>query len=293
MEVLLPRTLEEALEAKEARPEAVPIAGGTDLMVELNFDHVRPEAMIDLSRVPELQVWRREDGHLFIGAGVTYTRILQELPEMRALVQASRSVGSPQIRNRGTIGGNLGTASPAGDALPVVAAHDGEVVLIAGGDRVRTVPWQAFLLGPKRNALAPDELILGARWRVVGGPQSFSKVGTRNAMVIAVASLCLVMDDETRTVRVALGSVGPNVLRAPDAEAFVADALARAGTWDDASAPVPPGDVQGFGERVGAAATPIDDVRGTAEYRRHACRVLAQRALGWALDERAEEALVS
>jgi CO/xanthine dehydrogenase FAD-binding subunit len=290
MEVLIPRGLEEALELKAAHPEAVAIAGGTDLMVDLNFDRSRPEVMIDVSRLPELNTWRREDGNLFLGAGLTYTRALHELPEMRALAQASRSVGSPQIRNRGTIGGNLGTASPAGDAVPVLVAHDGEVVLVAAGDRTRSVPWNEFFLGPKRSAMAPDELILGARWRVARGPQSFSKVGTRNAMVIAVANLCLVMDEDARTIRVALGSVGPTVLRAPEAGAFVAEALSRAGAWDDASAPLPSDDLDGFAERVSGAAAPIDDVRGTAAYRRHACRVLARRALGWALAERVAEA---
>jgi CO/xanthine dehydrogenase FAD-binding subunit len=290
MEVLMPRGLEEALELKAAHPEAVPIAGGTDLMVDLNFDRSRPEVMIDVSRLPELNTWRREDGSLFLGAGLTYTRALHELPEMRALAQASRSVGSPQIRNRGTIGGNLGTASPAGDAVPVLVAHDGEVVLVAAGDRTRSMPWNEFFLGPKRNAMAPDELILGAKWRVARGPQSFSKVGTRNAMVIAVANLCMVMDEEARTVRVALGSLGPTVLRAPDAEAFAAESLSRAGAWDDPSAPLTLGDVDGFAERVSGAAAPIDDVRGTAGYRRHACRVLARRALAWALAERVAEA---
>jgi CO/xanthine dehydrogenase FAD-binding subunit len=289
MQVLMPRGLEEALELKAAHPEAVPIAGGTDLMVDLNFDRSRPEVMIDVSRLPELNTWRREDGNLFLGAGLTYTRALHELPEMRALAQASRSVGSPQIRNRGTIGGNLGTASPAGDAVPVLVAHDGEVELIAAGDRTRSMSWNEFFLGPKRNAMAPDELILGARWRVVRGPQSFSKVGTRNAMVIAVANLCLVMDEDAKTVRVALGSVAPTVLRAPDAEAFAAEALSGAGAWDDPSAPLSSEDLDGFAERVSGAAAPIDDVRGTAAYRRHACRVLARRALAWALAERVAE----
>src|SRR6266508_3951696 len=260
MEVLIPRGLEEALEWKADHPEAVPIAGGTELMVDLNFDRSRPEVMIDVSRLSELNTWRREDGNLFLGAGLTYTRALHELPEMRALAQASRSVGSPQIRNRGTIGGNLGTASPAGDAVPVLVAHEGEVVRVADGDRHRSVPWNQFFLGPKRNAMAPDELILGARWRVGRGPQSFSKVGTRNAMVIA------------------------------EAEAFVAESLSRAGAWDDRSSPLHPGDLDGFAERVSEAAAPIDDVRGTAGYRRHACRVLAHRALGWALAERVAEA---
>ncbi|MDR7523387.1 MAG: FAD binding domain-containing protein [Armatimonadota bacterium] len=286
MDVLLPRTLEEALAMKADRPEAVPIAGGTDLMVELNFGRRRPAALMDVSRIPELRGWRREDGTCFLGAGVTYSRIIRDLPEFVPLVQASRSVGSPQIRNRGTIGGNLGTASPAGDALPVLAAYDAEVVLVRAGGRTRSVPWDRFMVGPKQTTLAPDELILGVRWRVVRGPGSFSKIGPRNAMVIAVASLCLVLDEDRRVVRVALGSVGPTILRAPEAEAYAAAALAGAGTWDDPAAALPPRALQEFGERVAAAARPIDDVRGTAAYRRHACAVLARRALAWALEDR-------
>ena len=214
MEVLLPRTLDEALELAAANPEVVPIAGGTDVMVELNMDLGRPATLMDVSRLPELGEWRRENGHLFLGAGVTYTRIMRELPEHTALVQASRSVGSPQIRNRGTVGGNLGTGSPAGDALPVLAAWDAEVVLARAGGSTRSVPWREFLAGVKQTAREPGELILGARWNVPRGPGSFSKIGTRNAMVIAVANLCLQVDEDGRSVRVALGSVAPTVVRA-------------------------------------------------------------------------------
>jgi CO/xanthine dehydrogenase FAD-binding subunit len=292
MEVYLPRTLEEALEQRAGHPEAVPIAGGTDLMVALNFDQLRPDAMLDLTRVAELATWHERDDEVFLGAGVTYTRILNELPGSRALAEASRSVGSPQIRNRGTVGGNLGTASPAGDALPVLAVHDAQIGLVAAGGRERWLPWNDFLLGVKRSALADDELILGARWRALTGPQSFSKIGTRNAMVISVASLCLALDLETRSVRVALGSVAATVVRAPDAEAFLGAELERSGAWDDAGATLAPDVVDAFAERVAAAASPIDDVRGTAAYRRHAVAVLAGRALGWASRERAEEAMV-
>ncbi|HEX5951331.1 MAG TPA: FAD binding domain-containing protein [Actinomycetota bacterium] len=292
MDVLLPRTLTEALQMKAERPEALPIAGGTDLMVLLNADALRPDAMLDVARLPELGLWRREGDELVVGSGVTYTRVLHELPEMRALAQASRSVGSPQIRNRGTLGGNLGTASPAGDSLPVLAVHDARVVL-ASVEREREVPWDAFLLGVKRTALEPGELILGARWRVLTGPQTFMKIGTRNAMVISVASLCLALDPATRTARVAMGSVAPTVIRAPEAEAFLADAVERAGAWDDPRAPVAADDAEGFAERVAAAARPIDDLRGSAAYRLHAVRVLARRALARASDELAEEAMAS
>jgi CO/xanthine dehydrogenase FAD-binding subunit len=292
MDVLLPRSLAEALQMKADRPDAVPIAGGTDLMVVMNAGELRPEAMLDVVRLPELGAWRHDGDELFVGAGVTYTQILHELPEMRALAQASRAIGSPQIRNRGTLGGNLGTASPAGDSLPVLAVHDATVVL-ASAERERDVPWDAFLLGVKRTALEPDELILGARWRVLTGPQSFMKIGTRNAMVISVASLCLALDPSTRTARVAMGSVAPTVIRAPEAEAFVADALERAGAWDDPRTPLAAEDAEGFAERVAAAAKPIDDVRGSRAYRAHAVRVLARRALARAGDEMAEEALAS
>jgi CO/xanthine dehydrogenase FAD-binding subunit len=286
LDLLLPRTLEEALEMKAARPEAVPIAGGTDVMVAVNFGRLRPDAFLDVSRLPELHELRREDGHLVLGAGVTYDRIEHELLDLPPLVQASRSVGSPQIRRRGTVGGNLGTASPAGDALPVLAVYEAEVIVGRAGGRTRAIPWREFLVGVKRTALEPEELILGARWPVLRGPGSFSKIGTRNAMVIAVAGLCLVIDEDAGEVRVALGSVAPTVVRAPEAEAFAVQALRDAGAWDDPGAELPEPRLREFGELVGAAATPIDDVRGTAAYRRHACEVMARRALTWALEDR-------
>ena len=287
MDVLLPRSLEEALEMKAARPEGLPIAGGTDVMVELNFDRHRPEAMIDVSRLPELGRWRRENGSFVLGSGVTYARIMREIPDLLPLAQASRTVGSPQIRNRATVGGNLGTASPAGDALPVLAAYDAEVILGRAGGQSRSLPWNEFLLGVKRTAMEPTELILGTRWKMVRGPGSFSKIGTRNAMVISVAGLCLVLDEERRAVRVALGSVAPTVIRASDAEAFAGAALQETGVWDGppSRSALPAGVIEEFGRRVAAAARPIDDVRGTAAYRRHACAVLARRALTWALSD--------
>jgi CO/xanthine dehydrogenase FAD-binding subunit len=286
VEVLRPRTLTEALDQLAEHPEALPIAGGTDVMVELNFDRHRPEAIIDVSRLPQLKGWWDGDGYLFLGAGVTYTQIMRDLPHFVPLAEASRTVGSPQIRNRATVGGNLGTASPAGDALPVLAAYDAEIHLVGPGGVTRSLPWHEFHVGVKRTALGPSELIMGARWRITRGPGSFSKIGTRNAMVISMAGLCLVMDEDRREVRVALGSVAPTIVRAPDAESFAAQAIAEAGGWDDPAASLPDATLDAFGERVASAASPIDDVRGTAAYRRHACRVLGRRALSWALDDR-------
>jgi len=277
---LSPRTLEEALEARAAHPEAVPIAGGTDLMVAVNFGRLRPSALLDLTRIAELGECRRENGTVFVGAGMTFAQIVRDLADFRPLVEASRSVGSPQIRNRATIGGNLGTASPAGDAIPVIAAYDADVV-VASKERERRLRWDEFFTGPKRSALEPDELIVGVEWKAPDGPGSFAKVGTRNAMVIAIAGVCVQLDPAARGVRVALGSVAPTVVRAPDAEAFAAGAV----PWDEPDRPLADSVPAEFARLTAAAARPIDDVRGSASYRRHAVEVLARRELAWVVDD--------
>jgi CO/xanthine dehydrogenase FAD-binding subunit len=257
MEVLTPRSLDAALLLRAEHPGAVPIQGGTDLMVDLNFDRRRPETVLNLNEVPELRGWSRENGALRLGSGLTYTEAYDELAgALPALAEASRTVGSPQIRNRGTIGGNLGTASPAGDALPPLLVEGAEVEL-ATVDGTRRLPLAEFLVGPKRNALREDELIVAVHVEPSGAPQTFMKVGTRNAMVIAVCSLALAVDRERDEIRGSFGSAGPvpGLVVAPLADAAE------------------------FPERLAGAASPIDDVRGTAAYRRHALRVLARRAL--------------
>lgn len=288
-----PDTLEEALRTRAADSRLLPVAGGTDVMVGINSGELRPDGLLDLSRLDELATWRTECGELFVGAGMSFARILRELPHMEALAAAARSVGSPQIRNRATLGGNLGTASPAGDALPVLAAHDAQVDLARSGGRKRSLLWKEFLVAPGATAITSDELILGARWRLLRGPQCFIKIGTRRAMTVSVASLCLALDELHRTVRVALGSSAPTVIRAPEAESLVCEALSASGVWDDPSVKLHPDVVEDFGEHVAAAASPIDDVRGSATYRLHALRVLARRALTWALNERADDPMIA
>jgi CO/xanthine dehydrogenase FAD-binding subunit len=247
VDVLTPRTLDEALRLKAERVEAVPIQGGTDVMVELNFDRARPPALLNLNEVEELRGWSQS----WLGAGLTYTDAMQT--PFTALAEASRTVGGPQIRNRGTIGGNLGTSSPAGDALPPLLVMDAQVH-VASVRGERTLPLQEFVTGVKRNALADDELILGVSVDDEVGRQTFLKVGPRNAMVISVVSLALRVD---RELRAAFGSAGPvpTLVRAPLSES------------------------DSFPEQVAAASSPIDDVRGSAAYRRHALRVLTKRAL--------------
>jgi CO/xanthine dehydrogenase FAD-binding subunit len=284
MEFLQPRSLADALAAKAERPEAVPIAGGTDVMVELNFDHRRPEALLDLSRVGELADWDRQDGRLRVGAGVTYTRAVAELAgPLPGLALASRTVGSPQIRNRGTIGGNLGSASPAGDCHPVLLAAGAEVELASAGG-TRRVPADRFFTGPKQSALEAAELVCAVHLPAASGPQQFAKIGTRNAMVIAVCSFALVLDPDHRRVGTGIGSAGPTPLRATEAEGFLQDVLDAEDLWAS-RAPIGETAAARFGELVGAAAKPIDDVRGTAAYRVHALGVLARRTLAWAWDQ--------
>jgi CO/xanthine dehydrogenase FAD-binding subunit len=283
VEILRPDTWEEALELKAAHPGARPIAGGTDLMVELNFDRSRPDAILDLTRVAELAEWGGEDGAVRVGAGVTYTRLIRELGDrLPGLAIASRTVGSPQIRNRGTVGGNLGTASPAGDGLPPLLASDAEVEL-ASVRGTRRMAAAEFITGPKRTAIEPDELIAAFRLRAADGPQQFAKIGTRNAMVIAVCSLSVHLWPGRRAVTACIGSAGPTPIRAAEAEAFAAGALGEAGAWDSPG-PLDPAAAQRFGALVAAAARPIDDVRGSAAYRRHALGVLGGRTLTWAWD---------
>jgi CO/xanthine dehydrogenase FAD-binding subunit len=284
VEILSPETWQEALALKASHPDALPIAGGTDVMVELNFDRARPQAMLDLTRVPELRVWGDDDGQLRVGAGVSYTRIIDELAgRLPALAVASRTVGSPQIRNRGTVGGNLGTASPAGDALPPLYVADAEVEL-ASTTGTRRVAVGDFITGPKRTCAREDELIAAFVLPAAEGAQQFAKIGTRNAMVIAVCSLTLAVWPERRTVAACLGSAGPTPLRATEAESFIAGVLDEERLWESRG-PIGDAALARFGELVAAAASPIDDVRGSAAYRRHALAVLGRRTLAWAWEE--------
>lgn len=262
MEVLRPRSLDEALDALDTHPGATILAGGTDLMVQVNYQGLRPLTVVALRRVPEL---RQIDGS-FIGAGVTWARLVSA--PWPGLAQAARTVGSPQVRAAGTLGGNLGTASPAGDGLPFLAALDARIELASRAGGRRALPWDEFLVGPKRHTLRPGELILGVRLPGdLPGQQAFAKVGARNAMVIAIASACLVRHPDG-TVRIALGSVGPTPLRARRAEEMVS------------AEPRPsPAAVAEFGRLVAEEVRPITDHRSTAAYRRHASGVIARRLL--------------
>ncbi|MEW9548736.1 xanthine dehydrogenase family protein subunit M [Nonomuraea sp. NPDC050783] len=280
MDFLRPTTWAEALAAKADQPEAVPLQGGTDVMVEINFDVRRPPALLDLTRVAELREWTVTGGRCRIGAGVPYRVVVEELGGvLPGLAQAARTVGSPQIRNRGTVGGNLGAASPAGDSHPPLLAGEAVIEVESRERGVRMIPAAEFYLGVKRSALRPDELTRAVHAEAAAGPQYFSKVGTRNAMVIAVCSFAIALDPVRRRVGTGIGSAAPTPRRAEEAE----DLLARELDWDART--LDPSLLKWFGRLCAEAAAPIDDVRGTAAYRLHAIDVMARRTLTWAWND--------
>jgi CO/xanthine dehydrogenase FAD-binding subunit len=285
MVVHLPDTVADAVDLLAADPEALVLAGGTDLMVEINDGHRRPAgSVVAVNRIPELRSWRRSaDGrNVTIGAAVSYRELASgPLADMvPALAEAARTVGSPQIRNAGTLGGNLGTCSPAGDGLPVLAALDATVELASTSGR-RSLPVGEFMVGVKRTARRPDELIVSVTLPLIDGFQGYAKVGVRNAMVIAVASACVVLDPMARRAAIALGSVGPTILRCPDAETVLSEGI------DWATLTADPATLDACAAAVSAESRPITDHRSTAEYRRHAVGVLARRLVRRAAEARA------
>ena len=277
MTVVIPTSLTDALNALATLPQAHLIGGGTDLMVEVNFNRRQLTDVIALRKVEELSHWSvSPDGlSLTIGAGLPFAAMEQgTIAELiPALSQAARTVGSPQIRAVGTLGGNLGTCSPAGDGLPVLSALDAVIHLRSSGEK-RDVKVHDFMIGVKRTTRNPQELITGVTVPVLAGWQGYSKVGVRNAMVIAIASACLVVDTTGSTIRLALGAVGPTVIRCRETEAWIA-------SCHDISSvtPVSATLAKEFGDRAATEARPIDDHRSTALYRRHAIAVLANRLL--------------
>jgi CO/xanthine dehydrogenase FAD-binding subunit len=269
------RHLDDVLDTLSSVKDATILAGGTDLLVDINFGRIRPAQIVAIDRVDELKDLSR-DGRVRMGALVTYTRMLETEAGSPALQESARTIGSPQIRNAATIGGNLGTCSPAGDALPVLAALDATVVLRSKTGE-RRVAFGDFMTGPKKSVRRPDELIVAAEWDDAGAAQTYMFAATRNAMAISIAGLALVVDRARRRVGVGLGSCGPTIIRATEAERFAAGLFEEAG-WDRPSRPSEAATKE-FGRLAAGAAKPIDDVRGTAAYRRHVLAVMGVRAL--------------
>ena len=258
-------------------PDARLIQGGTDMMVEVNLDRARVNDVISLRRVAELRRWHLDADTtlLRIGAGVPFAEMERAPLSLHApaLAQAARTVGSPQIRAAGSLGGNLGTCSPAGDGLPVLSALDA-VVHLRSATTERDVSIHDFMVGVKKNLKQPDEVIVAVTVPVLQGFSGYAKVGSRNAMVISAASACLVHDAVGGTIRLAFGAVAPTVVRAKRAEAWLGEQSDLRG-----SLTVSPALAREFGQRAAEECSPIDDHRSTALYRRHAVAVLAERLL--------------
>ena len=275
MSVHIARNVDDVLENLSGRTDGTILAGGTDLLVEINFGRIRPTHVVAIDRVEELKDHSR-NGQVRMGALVTYTRMLETDVGSPALQEAARTIGSPQIRNTATIGGNLGTCSPAGDALPVLAALDATVVLKSSKGE-RRLAFGDFMTGPKKSVRRPDELIVAAEWNEAGAAQTYMFAATRNAMAISISGLALVVDRARRRVGVGLGSCGPTIIRAGEAERFAQGLFEEAG-WEKPHRPSEAA-AKEFGRLAAGAAKPIDDVRGTAAYRRHVLAIMGARAL--------------
>jgi CO/xanthine dehydrogenase FAD-binding subunit len=260
--LLQPKSLRDALSMLRDEGPLTPMAGCTDLYVALNFGTLQDTRFLNLWRLDGLRTIDVRGGMLSIGALATHTDVIRS-PLVRTrlpmLAAASREVGGVQIQNRGTIGGNVANASPAGDTLPVLAAADALVVLTSASE-TRRVPFTAFYTGYRQTVRRADELIVGFEVPAVRGRQWFRKVGTRAAQAISKVVMAGVVGEQPR---VALGSVAPTVVRATRTEA----ALAAGASIEDAQ------------RALAAEIAPIDDIRSTAEYRRRVAVNLLERML--------------
>lgn len=283
----LPGTLDEAVEALAAMPAAVPVAGGTDLMTSVNAGLLRPAALVGLGRISEIRGWQYQDGHALLGAGLTHARVGR--PDFAALIPAlaaaARAAGPPQIRNAGTLGGNIATAGPTGDTLPVLAALEAILIIAGPGGARREVPVSHLLAG--MDMLRPGELIGFVRLPLLHAPQVFLKATGRTGPGRATASVALVLDPARRGVRCAVGAVAPMPLRPLEAEQWVASLI----DWDGERTIVPEA-LTAFGEYVAAACIPdqppADDgspqpLPPAVLHLRRTVAALARRALGRAL----------
>jgi carbon-monoxide dehydrogenase small subunit/xanthine dehydrogenase small subunit len=267
-----PRSLDDALEILAQRSgEVRPVAGGTDVLVSAKDGKVRRADLFDLSAVPDLQGIEEQDGYVWMGAATTHTQIIESLLLARwvpALPQACAVIGGPQIRNRGTLGGNLANASPAADAVPPLFVAEAEIEVVSVNGR-RRVPITEFFTGYRQTVLTPDELILGVRVpKRAGVRAAFLRLGQRQAQAISKVSVAVAMtfrEGRPEFVRVALGSVAPTVIRAVQTETALA-----AGGYEG---------LRRAQEAVRTEVKPIDDLRSTRDYRREMAAVLLERAV--------------
>ncbi|MGY1435998.1 FAD binding domain-containing protein [Streptomyces reniochalinae] len=289
---MLPTTLDEAVSALSTVPAAVPVAGGTDLMCEVNSGQLRPAALVGLGRISEIRGWSYQDGHAVLGAGLTHARMGR--PDFAALIPAlaaaARAAGPPQIRNAGTLGGNIVSASPTGDALPVLAALEATLSIAGPEGARRELPVSHLLAG--MEMLQPSEVVGYVKVPLLHAPQTFLKATSRTGPSRALASVAVVLDPMRRNVRCAVGAVAPMPLRPLEAESWIASLI----DWDGRRALAPEA-LSAFGEYVAMACIPdpppeegeegaagaVPQLPPAALHLRRTVATLARRGLGRAL----------
>lgn len=237
-------------------PAAVPVAGGTDLMAAVNAGQLRPAGLVSLGRISELRGWEYQDGHGLLGAGLTHARMGR--PDFAALfpalAAAARAAGPPQIRNAGTLGGNVVSAAPTGDTLPVLAALEAVLVIAGPQGARREVPVSHLLAG--MEMLRPGEVVGHLRVPLLHAPQSFLKATARTGPSRALASAAVVLDPARRGVRCAIGAVAPMPLRPVEAEQWVASLIDWSVVMDKGASALAPEALDAFGQYVAMACIP-------------------------------------
>ncbi|MET7637648.1 FAD binding domain-containing protein [Streptomyces sp. NPDC005438] len=290
--VTLPATLDEAVAALAAVPAAVPVAGGTDLMASINAGQLRPAALVSLSRISEIRGWRYQDGMALLGSGLTLARMGR--PDFAALIpalaSAARAAGPPQIRNVGTLGGNIITAAHTGDTLPVLAALEATLVVVGPGGARRDVPVSHLFAG--MEMLRPSELVSHVRVPFLHAPQAYLRATGRTGPARATASVAVVLDPAHRGVRCAVGAVAPMPLRPLEAERWVASLIDWSRVSEPGAQALAPEALQAFGDYVAMACIPDPPATEGGEpaalppaavHLRRTVAALARRGLGRAL----------
>ena len=271
-DLLQPKTLNDALDALAQNNAAIrPLGGGTDMLVDIRAQRVQPDVLVALQNVNELRGVARENGHVRVGASTTIAEFLKNplLTQYTALAQAASVFANPMIRNAGTVAGNIGSASPAGDMLPPLLALDAQIEIV-GKNGTRTMPLNEFFLGPRKTARRADELIASLKIPAPSGSSAFYKLGLRQADAISLVSVAVWIErdgDTIRDVRIALGAVAPRPLRAVHAEAILRGQIFNETNLKESA-------------RVAAEeCSPIDDLRASASYRKRMVHVYVRRML--------------
>jgi carbon-monoxide dehydrogenase medium subunit len=273
-----PKSLEGALALLAEQENVMPMIGGTDLVIAMREEAATPSHVVDLNEIPELNYITEEEGYIKIGATTTHSQVASDplVNELPALYDAVSRIGSPQIRNRGTITGNICNASPAADTAPPLLVHDAEVVVKSLDDE-RIMPLEDLFAGPKINSLEPDELLTEIRVPMPNGgtASSFKRIGRRKAFTLSIVSAAAFIQMEGKIcvdANLAFGCVAETPIRAPDAEAVLINSELDEEAIEEAS------------KIVYDTVQPITDVRGTAEYRKDMCPVLMKRAIAEGLE---------